>query len=849
MSDSTVGAVLCLAALLNGALAMGQVEHPVFDVPEVAGVAVDGSSEDWGDRGFRVEMLTGLGGRVLPPADFDARFRLGWDERGLLLVVTICDDVAAEHENVAQLHEKDCVEVFVAEAVGSGNRYQVIVTSGADPAQKGPRKRFYDRGPAHKTGDELTMQLASRITDEGQVIEALLPWENLGITPHAGMELGFQIYASDSDDPPGRVGDRLRLVWYPSERSADAPDMMHRLRLASRPGPAVTVAVGSEMEVTRGRVSVSAYGTADQAGNPIVVQDGEKVLASGELRAEGGRAAARFLVPMPPVDENWGEPLVITGEGQALPLPLEDPGRARARAFMGEPIVFDAYCFAGAEFPGADFEHPLQVGNLIGQYEIETDYYDAGFNRVTRAEDPGRYGAVVTITPEHGRPTRRFRTLYRQLAPLPSWPFEMDVSVQLPLQLGIDPAVTTNQARVIRAFFTSELRNALGRDEGAAAFLAGLREARPDDPMPDASNDVWAANRQWWVTMKRKLYGVEEAFPGRFVCPRPIEGDPAPVVREGTPEEAGMDPGASARIDSICKEWAQRSGEAFGVCVVRHGVVVLHDAYGDVGSRPMRVTDRTWMASVTKVMSAALMMMLVDQGLVDLDEPIDSYLPAMRGIDVPKPLTVRHLWNHVSGLSGHWGDPLHDYEEVIACYYPHLEVAERFEYGGAGCALGGKVIETVTGEALPQFHRRHLLDPLGLEDTRVTGSYADAESVPLDMAKFGQMLLNGGSYGDKRFFSKETFQKMLPAPLPGIPDDENPWEVGIGTWWMRGRHGRGRNLSDRAFGHEAASSATFIVDPEKDLVIVVTRNRAGRNFEQYHERFLDAVVDGIAEAD
>ena len=65
-------------------------------------------------------------------------------------------------------------------------------------------------------------------------------------------------------------------------------------------------------------------------------------------------------------------------------------------------------------------------------------------------------------------------------------------------------------------------------------------------------------------------------------------------------------------------------------------------------------------------------------------------------------------------------------------------------------------------------------------------------------------------------------------------------EYGIGTSSFR-EHG----LSDQTFGHGAASAATLRIDPVNDLVIVMCRNQAGKNFDQYHPRFIRAIVEGI----
>jgi CubicO group peptidase (beta-lactamase class C family) len=183
-----------------------------------------------------------------------------------------------------------------------------------------------------------------------------------------------------------------------------------------------------------------------------------------------------------------------------------------------------------------------------------------------------------------------------------------------------------------------------------------------------------------------------------------------------------------------------------------------------------------------------------------------------------------------------------DLEEVVADYYPHLEVGARHEYNGVGYAIGGKIIETISGEAVPLFYKKHLLDPLGCTNTDVLGTYGDAYSVPLDIAKIGQMLLNRGTYGNMRFFSEETFEKMLPQPLTKLLGPDTTLQWGIGTVWM-GDNGS----NERTFGHGAASAAIFRMDPVNDLIIVQTRNTAGPEYGKYAPRFIKTIVDQIGD--
>ena len=69
-------------------------------------------------------------------------------------------------------------------------------------------------------------------------------------------------------------------------------------------------------------------------------------------------------------------------------------------------------------------------------------------------------------------------------------------------------------------------------------------------------------------------------------------------------------------------------------------------------------------------------------------------------------------------------------------------------------------------------------DPLGCEHTDVDNACSSAVSIPLDMARIGQMLLQKGAYGNKRFFSEATFKQMLPETLTKVLGPDTTTEYG-----------------------------------------------------------------------
>lgn len=526
-----------------------------------------------------------------------------------------------------------------------------------------------------------------------------------------------------------------------------------------------------------------------------------------------------------------------------------DPGLYRVKELNNCRLRFAPCVFAGIDFPQCNFEQSALAENIIGPYTIKSTFYDKDYNPVTSAQNPGRYGAVVEIIPANGgRTIRRFFTLYRQSAPVEWWNKTIEASIKFPDEMGIDPVVAEENSAVVANMLKWNFADSFNRDPNMAKVMAGLYESKPAGKPQTKIDSAFMFDRQWWVGFKRKFYGTDKTYPNPIEAPIVINGKPAMVLHEGTLQEAGMKPDAVENLDKLLQEWASKSDEGFAALIVRHGVIVLHKAYGMRDGKPMTVDTKSWMASNTKTMSANLMWMLIDQGIVGLDDPVDKFIPSFKGIKVDKPMTIRHLYTHTCGfgMQEHWGDDMNDLEEVIAGYYPHLKIADEQVYNGVGYAIGGKIIETISGESIPEFYKKHFLDPLGCRSTDVSGTYGDAGSIPMDMGKIAQLMLNKGTYGNLRFYGEETFNKMLPDKLSKIlskPDaptmfPDGMWGVGLMSYENEG-------LGAGTFGHGAASGATLRIDPVNDLIIVMTRNSTGSDmgvYSKYHDLFLKAVI-------
>jgi len=156
-------------------------------------------------------------------------------------------------------------------------------------------------------------------------------------------------------------------------------------------------------------------------------------------------------------------------------------------------------------------------------------------------------------------------------------------------------------------------------------------------------------------------------------------------------------------------------------------------------------------------------------------------------------------------------------------------------------------LEGISEEAFPEIYNRVLFQPLGMINTTATNSHSGVYTTAWDLAKMGQLLLNKGCYGGRRYFSPATLEQAKPKPLVEIfgPNTKLAW--GIGFWGSR-ESGR-RMLGGAAFGHNSANSSLFRVDSETDLVVTVSSFEDRRYLTDAMRReFIQAIEAAIVDA-
>lgn len=481
-------------------------EKRVFDVPKLDNIAIDGKADDWGEKGFVADALAPLGGK-LEASGYRSQLRLAWDQGGLLVLVSVKDDIAAEAEFIGDLWKMDCVEFFVADSVGSKNMYQVLVASGADKAHGGKsRVLILDHRHVKAQPKELMAETAASSDGPNYVVEIRLPWKNLGAEAAEGDQFAFQLLATDNDGKGGVT----RYVFFPSAVDTQRDTgKMQAIRLASAPSPTVKLAAMGKFD-RFSRCQVDVVGARALAQQFVEIRDGEKLLAREKLAGKTKGldwATARLVFPLPKAGDSYGPLNVrVSGQAEAITVVLPDEDSVRKKAFKAAELDYTPL-FVSPTLGRIDFKLPGWVDQLVGGYTIETKYYNAEYNEVAEAAKPGRYGAVVKITPKIGAPRIEYLTLYRQPKRLLGGRWEEDFfrGRRLPPELGITAGVVEKQSAAISDYFRWRMLTRTSENDYVAILLAGLSEMKPDAPRAVMRNDVFARNSRWWYGLKKTL--------------------------------------------------------------------------------------------------------------------------------------------------------------------------------------------------------------------------------------------------------------------------------------------------------------------------------------------------------
>jgi CubicO group peptidase (beta-lactamase class C family) len=329
------------------------------------------------------------------------------------------------------------------------------------------------------------------------------------------------------------------------------------------------------------------------------------------------------------------------------------------------------------------------------------------------------------------------------------------------------------------------------------------------------------------------------------------------------------------------------------VTVVGRTDGIIHHA--TVGSldlstgKPMPKNAIFRIASMTKPITAIGIMILVDEGKLSVDDPVEKHLPEFRGQMLvkerggdtitlqkpPRPITLRDLLTHTSGLPSRMPEGLKDLyiqrkhtlaEAVMAFSQRPLDFAPgtKWAYCNPGIDTLGRVIEVVSGQPYEAFLKKRIFDPLGMADTsfyptkeqlarvppiynRKDGKLVDVQypvigppagarypipagglySTGADLAKLYQMMLNHGTRGKTRILTSASVAAMTKVHTGDLKTGFSPgmgWGLGWGV--VRMPTGVTKSLSPGAYGHGGAFGTQCWIDPKQDMFLILLIQRS-----------------------
>jgi CubicO group peptidase (beta-lactamase class C family) len=347
---------------------------------------------------------------------------------------------------------------------------------------------------------------------------------------------------------------------------------------------------------------------------------------------------------------------------------------------------------------------------------------------------------------------------------------------------------------------------------------------------------------------------------------------PTLTLSPGTPADVGLSALALDRADGLLNAALEADRiSAATLTVARHGRLVHNQGFGtqrpEAGARAVDTDSIFLLASITKPVTACAMMLLVDRGLVSLDDAVQLHIPEFVGWDKAK-IRVRDILSHVSGMP----DMLPQNTHLRRAHAPisrfvngaiHTRLLFRphtsFSYQSKGILLAAEIVERITGMRLRDFEQQEIFGPLGMsnsflglqgraiEDLVWCGTSmqqsADADrwggnspywrdfgcpwggmhSTGPDLAILLQCLLNGGTYGDTRVFSPAAATAMVSDQNPAHL--EAPWGVGWALRDSRVWSFFGEQVSATTFGHVGATGTVAWADPVSGVSCVCLTNQ------------------------
>ena len=333
-----------------------------------------------------------------------------------------------------------------------------------------------------------------------------------------------------------------------------------------------------------------------------------------------------------------------------------------------------------------------------------------------------------------------------------------------------------------------------------------------------------------------------------------------PLVEPG---KVGMDRARLAEIEGVVREAISHKQLPGAVVVVGHkGRLVYRRAFGNqaVEPQPEAMTADTVfdLASLTKpVATASSVMILVEHGKIRLNDPLSRYLPEIQD-EAARKVTVEQLYTHTSGYASGldrtrpWQGRRGALQELVR--EPLRRPAgSHFEYSDINYIALGLIVEKASGQSLAEFAQQHVFQPLRMSHTCylpqgpvaptqrrggkiLRGSVHDHVAAKMggiaghaglfsrgdDLARYCQMMLNGGTLDGRRVLSRSSVARMIRP----VVVSESGWTRGLG-WDIDTAYSsnRGELFPKGSYGHTGFTGTSLWIDPSSQTFVVFLSNR------------------------
>jgi len=270
------------------------------------------------------------------------------------------------------------------------------------------------------------------------------------------------------------------------------------------------------------------------------------------------------------------------------------------------------------------------------------------------------------------------------------------------------------------------------------------------------------------------------------------------VISASPRETAAEDePTHEHRVDALVEHAGIRAdGPGVGVLVVTPQGVLIKKGYGLANlekHEPVTAATTFELASVSKQMCGAAVLLLIQRGKVKLEDDIRKHLPELPSYDAEHPITVDHLSRHTSGLPDYLSfegdaptkkgyltnaDAVAEFARRKESSPPHSTPGEKYEYSNSGYMILGHLVEKVSGQTFGEFMAKEFFTPLGMK----TAWVHESPKVPTAAVAVGYTHEGGTWKAAWAAPTAEKHEKLFctgDGSVWGSLDDMAAWEKGM----------------------------------------------------------------------